>query len=312
MAPLDYRALAVLDAVASQGSFEKAALALGISQSAVSQRIKALEDAAGRLLIVRGQPAVPTGLGQRLVSHHRNVRLMEASLDIDLGNKVSMPEIALAVDSASLATWFPLSLHSLLSPPRCQLNIQLATREMALHLVREGSVFGSIAAVGHGVGMGMGMGIGNGNGDGEQAANGPEVTPLGKMRYVCVATPAFAGHWFGDGFSIEAARLAPAVVCDRDMMDEFLREVLGMDGAYPQHTMPLSPASSECIHGGLGYGLMPLAQVSKALADERLVDVAPGRHVDQALNWHAWNLDTPFTRALSEQIIATGRRFLLQ
>lgn len=301
MAPLDYRALAVLDAVASHGSFEKAALALGISQSAVSQRIKALEDAAGRLLIVRGQPAVPTGLGQRLVSHHRNVRLMEASLDIDLGNKTSMPEIALAVDSASLATWFPLSLHPLLSPPRCQLNIQQATREMALHLVREGSVFGSIVADGAGTGAAA-----------EHAANGPEVTPLGKMRYVCVATPVFAGHWFGDGFSVEAARLAPAVVCDADMMGEFLRDVLGLHGAYPRHTLPLSPASSECVHGSLSYGLMPLAQVSKALADGRLVDLAPGRHVDVALNWHAWNLDTPFTRALSEQIIATGRRYLLK
>ncbi|HEX8403165.1 MAG TPA: ArgP/LysG family DNA-binding transcriptional regulator [Duganella sp.] len=300
MAPLDYRALAVLDAVASHGSFEKAALALGISQSAVSQRIKALEDAAGRLLIVRGQPAVPTGLGQRLVSHHRNVKLMEAALDIDLGNKTSMPEIALAVDSASLATWFPLSLHPLLSPPRCQLNIQQATRAMALHLVREGSVFGSIAAA-----------QGPGDGDGGHAASGPEVTPLGKMRYVCVATPLFAGHWFGDGFSVEAARLAPAVVCDGDMMGEFLRDVLNMDGPYPRHTMPLSAASSECVHGSLSYGLMPLAQVSKALADGRLVDLAPGRHVDVALNWHAWNLDTPFTRALSEQIIVTGRRYLL-
>ena len=61
MGSLDYRALAVLDAVASHGSFDKAALALGITQSAVSQRIKALEDASGRLLIIRGQPAVPTG-----------------------------------------------------------------------------------------------------------------------------------------------------------------------------------------------------------------------------------------------------------
>jgi LysR family transcriptional regulator (chromosome initiation inhibitor) len=119
--------------------------ALGISQSAVSQRIKALEDAAGRLLIVRGQPAVPTGLGQRLVSHHRNVKLMEASLDIDLGNKISMPEIALAVDAPA---WPPgsLGLQPLLSPPRCQLNVQQASTEMALHLVREGSVFGCVAA----------------------------------------------------------------------------------------------------------------------------------------------------------------------
>ena len=296
MGTLDYRALAVLDAVASQGSFEKAALALGISQSAVSQRIKALEDAAGRLLIVRGQPAVPTGLGQRLVSHHRNVKLMEAALDIDLGHKVSMPEIALAVDAASLATWFPMSLQPLLSPPRCQLRVQLADQRMALHLVQEGSVFGSIAAAQE---------------HPDPHANGPDVTPLGKLRYVCVATPAFAGHWFGDGFALEAARLAPAVVSDQDMMAGFLRAVLDLTGPYPHHTMPQSAAVTECIHGGLAYGLMPQIQVSSALANDRLVDLAPGHYVDVALNWHAWNLDTPFTRALTEQIVATARRFLL-
>jgi LysR family transcriptional regulator (chromosome initiation inhibitor) len=296
MGTLDYRALAVLDAVASQGSFEKAALALGISQSAVSQRIKALEDASGRLLIVRGQPAVPTGLGQRLVSHHRNVKLMEAALDIDLGNKVSMPEIALAVDAASLATWFPMSLQPLLSPPRCQLKVQQATQDMALHLVQEGSVFGCIAAARE---------------HPDQHANGPEMTPLGKMRYVCVATPVFAGHWFGDGFSAEVARLTPAVAVDQDMMSGFLRDVLDLNGPYPHHTMPLSAATSACIHGSLAYGLMPLAQVSAALAEDRLVDLAPGHHVDVALNWHAWNLDTPFTRALTEQIVATARRYLL-
>lgn len=291
---LDYRALAVLDAVVSQGSFEKAAIALGISQSAVSQRIKALEDAAGRLLIVRGQPAVPTGLGQRLVSHHRNVKLMEAALDIDLGNQVSMPEIALAVDAASLATWFPLSLQPLLSPPRCQLHVQQADTGMALHLVREGSVFGCVAA-----------------GPAEAQANGPQVTPLGRMRYVCVATRAFAGHWFGDGFSIEAARLAPAVVSDRDMMSGFLHEVLALRGAYPHHTLPQSAAVTECVFGGLAYGLLPWQLVSAALNDERLVDLAPGHFVDVPLNWHAWNLDTPFTRALSEQIVATAKRHLL-
>jgi LysR family transcriptional regulator (chromosome initiation inhibitor) len=293
---LDYRALAVLDAVASQGSFEKAALALGISQSAVSQRIKALEDAAGRLLIVRGQPAVPTGLGQRLVSHHRNVKLMEAALDIDLGNKVSMPEIALAVDAASLATWFPMSLQPLLSPPRCQLKVQLADQRMALHLVQEGSVFGCVAAARE---------------HPDLHANGPEVTPLGKMRYVCVATPLFAGHWFGDGFSAEAVRLTPAVTCDQQMMADFLCEVLDINGPYPHHTMPISAATSECIYGSLSYGLMPLAQVSAALAGGRLTDLAPGHQVDVALNWHAWNLDTPFTRALTEQIVATARRHLL-
>jgi LysR family transcriptional regulator (chromosome initiation inhibitor) len=296
MGNLDYKALAVLDAVASQGSFEKAASMLGISQSAVSQRIKALEDSSGRLLIVRGVPCVPTGLGQRLISHHRNVRLMEASLDIDLGNRVSMPEISLAVDAASLATWFPLALPPLLTPPRCQLDVHQAGREQALHMVQEGSVFGAVAA----------------RGDSGAALNGPGTTPLGVMRYVCVATPAFAGHWFGDGFSAEAVQLAPAAVSERAAMDRFLAGAVGQQAGFPHHTLPVSPALYECIYGGLAYGLLPQLHAAGAIDSERLIDVAPGHVLDVALDWHAWNLDTPFTRALSEQIITSARRYLLQ
>lgn len=297
MGSLDYKALAVLDAVASHGSFEKAALALGISQSAVSQRIKALEDASGRLLIVRGQPAVPTGLGQRLISHHRNVRLMEAALDIDLGNRVSMPELALAVDAASLATWFPICLQPLLSPPRCQLDVQLAPADLALHLVNEGAVFGCVAAA---------------QPLAPAQTNGPEITPLGRLRFVCVATPAFVAHWFGDGFSAEAVKLAPAIASDHTLLPQFLATALEYGGPYPHHRMPHGAAASECIYGSLAYGLMPQIQVTSALNSGKLLDIAPGHFIDVALNWHAWNLDTPFTRALSEQVVRTARRHLLQ
>ena len=295
MGSLDYRALAVLDAVASHGSFDKAALALGITQSAVSQRIKALEDASGRLLIIRGQPAVPTGLGQRLIVHHRNVKLMEASLDIDLGNSVSMPEIAIAIDADSLATWFPDTLPALLAPPRCQLDVRLADSDSALQMVRDGSVFGCVAAasdVAH------------------DAAAATSVTPLGSLRYVCVATPVFAGHWFGDGFSAEAVQLAPAVVGQHGLLARFLAQQLQLRAPFPHHTLPVDAARRACIEQSLAYGLMPQRLAATALATERLVDLAPGSTLDVPLSWHAWTLDTPFTKLLSEQVIRAGRAYL--
>lgn len=294
---LDYRALAVLDAVASQGSFEKAANALGISQPAVSQRIKALEDAVGRLLIVRGSPAEATGLGQRLISHYRNVKLMEAALDIDLGHQTSMPEIAMAVDAASLATWFPLALRPLLTPPRCQLDVECAEREVALHLMREGAVFGCVAARAEVP---------------APAAAGSSATPLGAMRFVCVAAPAFAGHWFGDGFVLEALALAPAVVHDRDLMARFLAREAGFARPFPHHTLPLSTALNDTVLGGMAYGLMPYLQAAQGLSQGSLVDLLPGRYIDVELDWHAWELDTPFTHALNEQIVGTARRYLVQ
>ncbi|MEF2270400.1 ArgP/LysG family DNA-binding transcriptional regulator [Janthinobacterium sp. LS2A] len=295
MGSLDYRALAVLDAVASHGSFDKAALALGITQSAVSQRIKALEDASGRLLIIRGQPAVPTGLGQRLIVHHRNVKLMEASLDIDLGNSVSMPEIAIAIDADSLATWFPDTLSALLAPPRCQLDVRLADSDSALQMVRDGSVFGCVAAE---------------SGTAIDAAAATSVTPLGTLRYVCVATPVFAGHWFGDGFIAEAVQLAPAVVGQHSLLARFLAEQLSMREPFPHHTLPVEAARRGCVQDGLAYGLMPQRLAAPALAADRLVDLMPGSTLDVPLSWHAWTLDTPFTKLLSEQIVKSARNYL--
>ncbi|OEZ82233.1 putative HTH-type transcriptional regulatorc [Janthinobacterium sp. HH104] len=295
MGSLDYRALAVLDAVASHGSFDKAALALGITQSAVSQRIKALEDASGRLLIIRGQPAVPTGLGQRLIVHHRNVKLMEASLDIDLGNSVSMPEIAIAIDADSLATWFPDTLSALLAPPRCQLDVRLADSDSALQMVRDGSVFGCVAAE---------------SGTAIDAAAATSVTPLGTLRYVCVATPVFAGHWFGDGFIAEAVQLAPAVVGQHSLLARFLAEQLSMREPFPHHTLPVEAARRGCVQDGLAYGLMPQRLAAPALAADRLVDLMPGSTLDVPLSWHAWTLDTPFTKLLSEQIVKSARDYL--
>lgn len=294
MGTIDYRALAVLDAVASHGSFDKAAMALGITQSAVSQRIKALEDASGRLLIIRGQPAVPTGLGQRLIAHHRHVKLMEASLDIDLGHAVSMPELAIAIDDDSLATWFPDALAALLAPPRCQLDVRLADSDAALQMVRDGTVFGCVAAA---------------------AGNMPEVaatsmTPLGTLRHVCVATPVFAGHWFGDGFSREAVQLAPAVVGQYSLLARFLAEQLKLDTPFPHHSLPVTAARRACIADGLAYGLMPQRLAAPLLATDALIDLAPGRTLDVALNWHAWTLDTPFTKLLSEQIVRSARAWL--
>jgi len=294
---LDYRALAVLDAVASQGSFEKAATALGISQPAVSQRIKSLEDAVGRLLIVRGSPAEATGLGQRLISHYRNVKLMEAALDIDLGHQTSMPEIAMAVDAASLATWFPLALRPLLSPPRCQLDVECAEREVAMHLMREGAVLGCVAARTELP---------------APAAAGSSATPLGAMRHVCVAAPTFARHWFGDGFSAGAIALAPAVLHDRELMTRFLAREAGFARPFPHHTLPLSTALNDTVFGGMAYGLLPYLQAAQALQQGALVDLLPGRYIDVELDWHAWELDTPFTHALNEQIISTARRYLVQ
>ncbi|MFL6660039.1 MAG: chromosome replication initiation inhibitor protein, partial [Massilia sp.] len=121
-----------------------------------------------------------------------------------------------------------------------------------------------------------------------------------------------AGHWFGDGFSAEAVALAPAVDSPRQLLARYLAQAWGIDTPFPHHTLPESAALTGCITDGVAYGLMPALQADALLAAGTLVELTPGKLHELALVWHAWNIDTPFTRTLSEHIIASARRSLPQ
>eukprot|EP01035_Chromulina_nebulosa_P057399 gene57399-78639_t len=77
---LDYAALNALAAVVREGSFERAARALHVTPSAVSQRIRQLEERTGGALLVRGQPCVATEAGLQLCRHVERVGMLEHEL----------------------------------------------------------------------------------------------------------------------------------------------------------------------------------------------------------------------------------------
>ena len=47
-------------------------------------------------------------------------------------------------------------------------------------------------------------------------------------------------------------------------------------------------------------------------SDGTLIDLAPGDWLDVPLVWHMWDIQTPFTHALSDNLIATARKWLIQ
>ena len=293
MKNFDYRGLAALDAVIALGSFERAALSLHISQSAVSQRIRTMEELAGSLLIVRAQPPFATALGQRLIAHYRQVKLMEAALAIDAGEPGTLPEIAIAVNADTLATWLLDALAPVLNPPQCQLTVLIDDQDHTLDLLREGSVFAcvtsSIAPVA-----------------------GTTATPLGVERYICTAAPEFAARWFCDGFTSAAVAQAPAVVFNRKdaLHARFLNWRLGWQAGFPHHSIASVDAFEKFVHRGFGYGMLPTLQIEQALVRGDLVDLTPGDGIDVPLVWHAWNIQTPLTEALSQHIIQIARSSL--
>ena len=111
---LDYAALHALAAVIREGSFDRAARALHVTPSAISQRVRLLEERVGCALVVRGQPCKPTDTGRRMCQHLDRVRLLEQELTDALpamapegGARVPLP---VAVNADSLATWFAPAL----------------------------------------------------------------------------------------------------------------------------------------------------------------------------------------------------------
>jgi LysR family transcriptional regulator (chromosome initiation inhibitor) len=294
MSRIDYRGLAALDAVIEYGSFDKAASALSITQSAVSQRIRMLENSAGELLIIRSQPPTPTAAGQRLIAHYRQVRLLESALDKRPGDSDVRPEIAIAVNADSAATWLQEAVTPLMRDGECMLLIHLDDQDHTLTMLREGRVFGCVTS--------------------ETAqVPGTTITPLGVMRYLCVASPAFAARWFAQGMTAQAVQQAPALNFDRkDMLQtRFIAQHTGYTGRYPHHALSSSDGFVRFLEGGLGYGMLPIPQCAGQLQDGTLVDLAPGVWLDVPLMWHAWDIQTPFTRALSDKLTATARKWLL-
>ena len=71
MSAFDPDSLECLAAIVEEGGFERAAVRLSITQSAVSQRLRSLEAQAGTVLIVRSRPLKPTAAGRLLLARVR-------------------------------------------------------------------------------------------------------------------------------------------------------------------------------------------------------------------------------------------------
>ncbi|EAB9783187.1 LysR family transcriptional regulator ArgP [Salmonella enterica subsp. enterica] len=110
----DYRTLQALDAVIRERGFERAAQKLCITQSAVSQRIKQLENMFGQPLLVRTVPPRPTEQGQKLLALLRQVELLEEEWLGDEQTGSTPLLLSLAVNADSLATWLLPALPSCL------------------------------------------------------------------------------------------------------------------------------------------------------------------------------------------------------
>jgi LysR family transcriptional regulator (chromosome initiation inhibitor) len=288
--PLDQ--VRTLLAVVDEGTFDAAAAALHLTPSAVSQRVKALEQRTGRVLLVRTKPVRPTESGEVVVRFARQLARLERDARAELGMSAAgeSTRVSVAVNADSLATWFLPALTGVPDDLRLTFELHREDEEHTATLLREGLVMAAVTSS-------------------PDAVTGCSVRPLGRMRYYAMASPEFVDRHL-DGSLREALGNAPTVVFDRrdTYQDRFVRSLRhDRGGASPaRHHVPTSEGFVTSVALGLGWGMVPEVQAAPLLAAGRLVHLAPDRPMDAPLYWQQWKLDSPALAVVAEAVTAAA------
>ena len=292
----DYKPIEALAAVVQEGGFDKAAKALFITQSAVSQRVKLLEEQTGQILVSRGTPPRPTQAGRRILKHYLQVKRLEEDLQGEMAEKAheGFTSLALGINADSLATWFFEAIRPFLVEKKVLLDLHVDDQEQTHRLLKDGEVLGCVSTQ-------------------EQPMQGCRIAYLGCMNYRLLAAPEFAARWFPKGLNMADARLAPALVFNRkdELHNKFFLKALGeVPAPLPAHYVPSSERFVDFIASGLTYGLVPDQQSSPSMLSGRMVDLAPDCHMPVKLYWHCWNLESSMLDSLTQYLIKGARELL--
>jgi len=266
--------LAALSAVLRTGSFERAAQILHVTQSAISQRVRQLEEQAGTSLVIRSQPCRATDAGERLFRHAEELRMLEQGVRRDLGlalpgeGKVrGWPTLRLAVNADSLATWF---VPAMAKVEAVLFDLVIDDQDHSADWLQRGEVRAAISGS-------------------PKPVQGCDCRPLGALRYLATASPAFVERWFGaDGVTAQRISEAPVITFNAKdrLQTRWAEQALGIASMGPSHWLPSSHAFVDAAIAGLGWGMNPEALAATAIADGRLQELIPGQPLDVPLYWH--------------------------
>jgi LysR family transcriptional regulator (chromosome initiation inhibitor) len=293
---LDYPSLAAIAAVVREGNFERAARTLNVTSSAISQRVKQLEERLGCVLIVRGQPCTATETGRLLCRHVEQVGMLEQDLRNVLprvapsGKDDGRVTLRVAVNADSLGTWFIDAMTAFLDGDRALLDIALDDQEHTLDWLRSGEVQAAVTA-------------------NSRPVQGCDSASLGKLHYVAVASPEYVQRYFPRGVTTAALAEAPSLNFDRKdrLQARWIRSVCKRNVDVPVHWLPSIQAFVDAGLAGIGWGVNPLSLVQTQLRNGTLVELVPGRALSVPLFWQHTRLQMPMLARLTRAVVSTAR-----
>ena len=293
---LDYAALGALAAVIREGSFERAARALHVTPSAISQRIRLLEERVGCALVIRDQPCRATETGRRLCQHVDQVQLLEQDLQgtvpalAQAAPGVSRATLPVAVNADSLATWLAPAIAAFAAGHPVLLQVAVDDQDHTAEWLRSGAVLAAVSAM-------------------ARPASGCNSRPLGDMRYLAAASPAFLQRHFAHGVGAASLALAPSLVFNAkdELQSRWVRRLCHRHVELPRHALPSPHAFVTAALAGMGWGLHPQALIQPHLDNGSLVELLPATPLDVPLYWHTARAASGLLDGLSAAILAAAR-----
>ncbi|NOD74664.1 MULTISPECIES: LysR family transcriptional regulator ArgP [unclassified Ruegeria] len=290
---LDPNQLSALSAILRLGSFEAAAAELAVTPSAVSQRIKALEDRVGASLIHRVTPCTGTPAGLRIARYAEDVGLLEAQLarDLALEQNPRSARVRIAVPADVLATWF---IDAMAQVPDMLFDLVVDDQDHSADWLKRGEVSAAVTV-------------------GGRPVTGCDVTALGVLRYLPTASPSFINTWFKDGVNEGTLSKAPCLVFNQKdgLQKAWLSQYIAGQMSPPFHFLPSSNGFVDAAIAGLGWGMNPAVLAKDALEQGRLLPLLTNAPLDVALSWQVGRVLAPALKPLTHAVQRAAKQVLL-
>lgn len=286
---LDPSHLAALVAIIREGNFERASQILNVTPSAISQRIRALEERMGTVLIIRDTPCRPTVEGKKLYRHALQVHLLERDLlsEMRRADAQERQVIPVAVNADSLAIWFYKAIQLFHQETGAFMETFADDQTHTTEWLKEGRVLGAVTSL-------------------SKPIQGCRVERLKPMRYIPMASPAFMKQYFPKGLTQDSFQSAPILAFSRKdrLQHDFIKKIIGksLSEDPPSHWYPSSNSFQDAAVAGLGWGMAPEPLIRPYLKSGALVNMSPKHDIELPLYWQSWRLTSPTLEALTRAV----------
>ncbi|WP_420003330.1 LysR family transcriptional regulator ArgP [Arenibacterium sp. LLYu02] len=285
--------LATLSSVLQLGSFDAAAAALGVTPSAISQRIRALEERVGTPLVNRASPCTGTETGLRIAKHAEDVALLELHLsrDLQLETTAAPARLKLAVNADSLTQWF---VSAMAEVEGVLFDLVVDDQDHCNEWLRRGAVSAAVTAE-------------------ARPVAGCDVFPLGRLQYAATTSPAYMARWFPEGLTPEALNRAPCLVFDQkdQLQHRWLATYVQAGLTPPAHFLPSTQGFLAAAMAGLGWGMNPEFLARPGIEAGTLVELIPGSPIDTPLYWQVSRIMAPALRQVTRSVRRAASQTLL-